>query len=374
VTAAPVPDEVLIESDPRHHRAAAIAGGRLIDVMTVPRDAAGGVGSIHLGRVVRVVAGIKAAFVEIGLEGPAFLNVGAHAPRVGATMLVQIAEAASRDKAARATARIAIEGRFVVLLPRERGVSVSRRLDKAARMRLNAVARGLVESGEGVIVRAAAAHAAKDELAAELAALRGVWTRAAAKLEAGAPACLYAEPPLRRILCAFAGPDLRYIFADPAAAREARTLARAMGGDLAERIDEAVEPGMLFDRYGVGDDLALAEGTVVPLPAGGRVTVETTAALTAVDVDSGGASTGADAALATNMAAAAEIARQLRLRETKGTVMVDFIRMNRRGDQDRVLRALGDAVAGDRIPVRVLGWTRGGLLELVRAPALDDGP
>jgi Rne/Rng family ribonuclease len=367
---ADAPDEILIATEPARYRAAAVARGRLVDVMSVPRREAGGVGSIHLGRVVRRAAGMGAAFVEIGLDRPAFLNLGKDTPAEGKPAAVQIVEEAAGGKAARVATRLALEGRFAVLLPRDKGVAPSRRLDAAAARRLADLARPMLQAGEGLVLRAAAAHAARDDLAAELAALRALWQAIAAKLAGTPPVCAHAEHGLRRILCTFAGdPAARFVAADAETARLAQRLAATIAPDLAGRIAAADEGAALFDRHGVADALAIADGSEVALPSGGRLTIETTRALSAVDVDSGGGSMAAEAVLATNLEAADELARQLRLRELGGPVVVDFIRMQRKGDHDRVRRRLARAVASDRLPVQLLGWTPGGLFELARTRA-----
>ena len=362
------PDEILVATEPGRHRAAAVAKGRLVDVMSVGRSDTGTPGSIYLGRVVRRAAGMNAAFVEIGLDRPAFLNLGKGTPEEGKPVAVQLVEEASGDKAARVSTRLALEGRFLVLLPRDKGVAPSRRLDAAAARRLTDLARPLLQAGEGMVLRAAAANASRDLIAAELATLRALWQMIDAKLAGTPPACAHVEHGLRRILCTFAGdPAAAFSFADAAAARTAQRLAATIAPDLARRIAVADEGGALFDRHDVADALAIAEGREVGLPSGGRLTIEATRALTAIDVDSGGGSTAAEAALAANLEAASEVARQVRLRELGGPVVVDFIRMQRKGDHDKVRRRLAEAVASDRLGVQLLGWTPGGLFELTRA-------
>jgi ribonuclease E len=122
----------------------------------------------------------------------------------------------------------------------------------------------------------------------------------------------------------------------------------------------------LFDRHDVASTIAVASERDVTLPNGGRISVEPTRALTAMDVDSGAGSGVANARLATNLEAAKEIARQLWLRDLGGMIVVDFIRMDEAGERRRVQDALAAAVASDRVPVHLLGWSRAGLFELIR--------
>ncbi|HEX2116183.1 MAG TPA: ribonuclease E/G, partial [Alphaproteobacteria bacterium] len=345
------------------YRAAALARGRLIDVMTVPRETKGSIGSLYLGRVVRRVAAMNAAFVEIGLGAPAFLNVAKSTPEEGKAVVVQLVEAAASGKAPRVSTRLAIEGRFLVLLPREKGVAPSRRLGKADATRLTEIVRPMLQSDEGVVLRAHARTATAASLQSELSTLRSLWRAAAAQADGTPPRCLHAEPGLRRVLCAFDDGGTAFIFGDAEGARLARAAAATIDPEIVGRIQTTGEGSDLFERGDVGDALASAEAREVPLPSGGRIAIETTAALVAVDVDSGSAS--ADV-LATNLEAAAEVARQLRLRELGGTVLVDFIRMPAKAGRDKVERLLAETVAIDRMPVQLLGWTRGGLFELVR--------
>lgn len=365
-----LPDEILIATEEERYRAAAIADGELVDVMSVPRRESGTVGSIYLGRVLRHAAALNGAFVEIGLDRPAFLNLGKGTPGEGKPVVVQIVEEESSGKGARVSTRIALEGRFLILLPRDKGLAPSRRLDEKSRTRLSALLKTLLKPEEGLVIRAGAAMASLEGIAAELDALRGLWSAIAGTPEGSPPLCAHAEHGLRRILCTFgARPDARFIFAQDLAMRAALRIAATIGPDLPARIGRAEEGDALLDRYGVGDMLDIAGGREVALPSGGRLTIETVTALTAVDVDSGAGSAAPDAVLSTNLEAAGEIARQLRLRELGGPVVIDFIRMQRKGDHEKVRRRLAEAVAFDRFPVQLLGWTQGGLFELNRARA-----
>jgi ribonuclease G len=361
------PDEILVVSEPGRYRAAALAGGRLADVMTVPREAKGGVGSLYLGRVVRRTPGMNAAFVDVGLERPAFLNLTKGTPAEGKPVVVQMVEAASAGKAPRVSTRIAIEGRFLVLLPGEKGIAPSRRLAKDSAARLTALVRPMLQPGEAIVLRAKARSATAASLESELSALRQLWHGAAALRDGTPPLCLHAEPGLRRILCAFADARTMFVFGDAESARLARAAAATIAPDIVNMIESTTEGTGLFERGDVGDALAAAEARDVNLPSGGRIAVEATASLVAIDVDSGGGSANPESALATNLEAAHEAARQLRLRELGGTVVIDFIRMAGKGGRERVERRLAEAVAIDRMPVQLLGWTRGGLYELVRA-------
>ncbi len=368
-TTEEAPEDVLVTTEGAHYRAVALAAGRPTDVLTAPVETRGAVGSIYVGRVVRHMPGLKAAFVEIGLDRPAFLNLDKTTPPAGKPALVQIVESAEGDKAPRLSRRIALMGRYLILLPYERGVVVSRRLDQKIQANLGGYIRKLVHEG-AVIVRAAAARADGDTLAGECVALQALWTEIAARTEATPPACVHVEHPLRRLLRELGrGPKTCFIFDDAEAARIAREVAPTLGPDLAARIETAPAGTGVLDRDGIAEALASVEAREVPLATGGRLTIERTAALTAIDVDTGPGSADPRAVVETNLEAARETARQLRLRDIGGLVVIDFIRMPGRTDRNRVLATLQRAVDSDPRRVQVLGWTAAGLVELIRSRA-----
>jgi ribonuclease G len=365
----PIIDEVLIECGDTLLRAAAIAGGALIDLATEPRRAADAPGSIYKGRVVRRAPGIRGVFVEIGLDRPALLDIGSGdaAPREGEAIDVQVIEAAFGSKGCRVSRRLALEGAYVVLLPGGKGVSVSRRLaDPEARDRLQRAGRAIKGPGEGVIVRRSAADAEEPALAAELARLRLQWQHIAAALATTTPpACVHDQGDgLVQLLRRFARAR-RFVFDDAAVARHAGRAAAGLGLRIA--IDTETD-GKLFDRHGVGDVIASAGSPAVPLPSGGRIVVDVATALTAIDVDTA-LGEGAEILLRTNLEAAAEIGRQLWLRDIGGVVVVDFLKTPASSARARIEAALRRSLANDRIAVELLGWTRAGLFEMIRPRA-----
>jgi ribonuclease G len=358
-------EEVLIESTGRTLRAAAVAGGELVELVEEPRQSQGAPGSLYVGRVVRHVPSLRGAFVELGLERPALLDVDKNPPSEGSALAVQIIEAASGDKGARVSRRLTLEGHYVVFIPGGKGVSVSRRVGgEAIRRRLQETAGSVKQAGEGLIVRAAAVDAPAGAVAKEIAALRGRWESVAGTLKtAEPPACVVDDGDgLARLLRRFAAAP-RFVFDDRATARLAERAAARLG--LSPAIETEAD-GRLFDRHGIADILASAQMAKLPLPSGGRLFIETTAAVTAIDVDSGGAINGADAALRTNLEATAEIARQIRLRDLGGVIVVDFLKTPARTTRGRVESAMRRAVEADRISIQVLGWTRAGLFEMIR--------
>ena len=363
-------DEVLIELKDDRLRAACVSAGQLLDVVTEKLEARGAPGSIYLGRVVHGVPGLRGAFVDIGLDRPALLDVDEAPPPEGTTLPVQVIEPASGDKACRVSRRLALEGSFAVLLPGTDRVFVSRRIfDETVRRRLQQQAQALKSPGEGLILRTAAASATPEALAAGITALRARWAVLKTAIEtAAAPSCVLDDGDgLVRILRRFASsPPPRLVFDDAMLALRTRTAAERVFG-IAPEIEVEARPGAAFDRHGVADILATAEAKTVRLPSGGRITIEPTAALTAIDVDTGeAAALGAAAPLRVDIEAASEIGRQLWLRDLGGMIVVDFVRLNDTPQRAEVAAALHSATARDRVGVQLVGWTAAGLFEIIR--------
>lgn len=358
-------DEILIESTGPSLRAAAVAGGELVEFAEEPRRREGAPGSLYVGRVLRHVAALRGAFVDLGLEKPALLDVNKDVPSEGSIVTVQVVETAAGDKGARVSRRLALEGCYVVFIPGGKGISVSRRVNgEGARRRLQEAAAAGKRAGEGLVVRAAAWGADARAVAAEIASLRRRWRVIAGALKnAQPPACIADDGDgLVRLLRRFAAAP-RFVFDDRALARMAERAAARLG--LSPAV-EAEEGARLFERHGIADILASAQLTELTLPSGGRLHVETAAAVTAIDVDSASAVNGADAALLTNLEAAVEIGRQIRLRDLGGVIVVDFLKTPARTTRGRVEAALRRALAPDPVPVQLLGWTRAGLFEIIR--------
>src|SRR5690606_4383952 len=326
--------ELIIERSPLGLRAGLLEDGRLLEVdqLDEPLDARG---DIVLGRVRAVDPDLGAAFVDCGLASDAFLGArdARHLPGAGRdqpiermvsegqAVLVQVRQDAAAGKAARVTGDIALVGAYLVLRPRRRGISLSARLQRtpaAAEQRARAVA--LFPDDGGITLRRAAALASDAELLAELARLRETW----AEIEAAArgarpPARLYGvDDPLHRLLLEHVAPDLeRIVIGDQASLVRARNWLLEWQPGLAPRLESVADP---FEATGAAEQLEEALQPTVPLPGGGSLIIEPTAAFTAIDVNAGGRQ-----ALEANLAAAREIARQLRLRRIGGTVVIDFI-------------------------------------------------
>jgi ribonuclease G len=368
-------DEILVSVSPGETRVASLAAGRLID-LAVERLADEALGAIHRGRVVRVDAALDAAFVDIGRARPGFLPAEAarHAVQPpasrgtpiagllseGETVLVQAVRPEIGDKGVGLTTDIAVPGVLGVLMPRSGEIAVSRRIEqRAERARLKAEV-GAVIGGLGAIVRSAAAGAPAERLTQEFERLRRVWR----DIESGSAPALLLRPVGAAVQALIEAPARPRIRVDDRAALTALAGQVALWRpDLADRVTLHADPAPLFERHDIESQIAAALMPRVDLAGGGAIAIETTEALTAIDVNAGGS---ARAAVEVNGAAAREIARQLRLRSIGGLVLIDFLRVHGREARERLLAAFRAALADDRVPVQVIGWTRAGLVELTR--------
>lgn len=341
--------EIVCSPGPGETRLAVIADGRVTDLAVARASHA--VGGIWLGRVLRVTSG-GPAFVDIGQTRPGVLSAGTASE--GEAILVQATADARADKGTELTAAVSLPGRLVAFTPLKPGVAVSRRVtDADERHRLLALARGLARPSEGIVLRTQAAGAGDGELAAEIDALREAW-RAIGERAAGArpPLRLMAADPLTDLLAEHPGVQ-RIVVDDDAAFADLRrrypSLAHRHRG------------GSAFAACGAEEALAQALEPVVPLTSGGSVVIEATAALTAIDVNSG-AGHPRDA----NREAATEIARQLRLRGIGGHILIDFIPGRGAEHRRRLVDAMRAAVADDPVPTHVVGTSPLGMVEMTR--------
>ena len=372
-------------------RAAVLSGGRLTDLYIDHAERPSLLGHVFLGRVERIATGLDGAFVDLGTGKSGLLSaLDARGPkgrpkakgerignllRTGQTVLVQVKADATGAKGPSLTMDITLPGRFLVHAPLGRDVAVSKRLGSGPERAELARRVQDVASGAGWIVRAGAATASDGLLAAESDALHLAWRqiRDAAE-QGGGPALLLPGPDAtRRALIEHGAATPSRIIVDDAA------LARDLAGWCADRapdLEGRVEPfdsrllaapsdgrQRLFDLRDLDAEIETLLGTRVPLSGGGSLVIERTEAMTVVDVNAGERGNPLDV----NLEAAAEIARQLRLRNAGGIVVVDFVNMRNRGDAERLLAVLSRAVEDDPAQTQVYGLSKLGLVEMTRA-------
>jgi ribonuclease E/ribonuclease G len=369
-------DELVLRRREGRLDIALLGGGRLIELRLVEPDRPGQLGAIHLGRIATAQPQLDAAFVDIGGRGEGardgFLRAAdmiggaTDRPRPGDPVLVQVVREGTADKGPRLSMKLALPGRLVVLRPQETGAEISPRIaDAEERRRLGAILAPLAQE-TGVTARTAAAEADAAMLAQEVQRLAVLWDRLRARaLTAAPPFCLFAaEDELKQVLREYGG-QLQHVIVEggidgKTLARQLGELAQVQGDGFAVTLHDGRTP--IFEIHDIEAQLEQALDPLVPLDGGGSLSIEATRALTAVDVDSGRA-----APLAANLEAAEEIARQLRLRNLGGAVVVDFVTLKSGAERDQVLGRLAVALAADPTPTQVVGWTRLGMVELTRA-------
>ncbi|MGH8618713.1 MAG: ribonuclease G [Burkholderiales bacterium] len=385
-----VSEEILINVTPQETRVAVVQQGVVQEVQVERASARGMVGNIYRGKVVRVLPGMQSAFLDIGGERTAFLHVadlfghrthGAGAPPIetvlaeGQPLTVQAVKDPLGTKGARLTTQISIAGRLLVYLPQESHIGISQRIgDEEERTLLREKLTALLPAEEtgGYIIRTVAEAAGEAELAADIAYLRKQWHTIEARAgTAQPPSLLYQDLGLaQRVLRDYVTEDTTRVFVD---SRE--TLARAREFALeyapaaAERLQHYSGERPLFDLYGVEDEIERALARRVDLKSGGYLIIDQTEALTTVDVNTGGFVGGRsfdDTIFKTNLEAAQSIARQLRLRNLGGIIIVDFIDMQTEEHRNAVLNEFRKALARDRTRMTVNGFTQLGLVEMTR--------
>jgi len=366
----PPVDTVVVSVSPGETRAAALRDGSPWDLLIARDHRPDRTGSIYLGRVRRVEPALAAAFVDIG-EGEVFLPLRGGAVHEGQAIPVQIVREAVAEKVAEASLRLTFPGSRLVLTPGRPGVAASRRIaDKPERARLQAIVKRLATPAEGVIVRAAAAGCEEDGLATELRHLRDLLTVVqGAAGRAAAPCRLHRDlPPLLRWLRDEVPAGVERIVVDDGTTLSAlRAEAGRLGLPAPERHAEAAA---LFETHGVEAEIdSAAPGEAAPLPSGGRIWMDRTRALTAIDVDTGaGTHHGrqADALAAANAEAAVEVARLVRFRGISGLIVADFAGAPAGAAAEHLHATLSAGFADDPAQVRILPASQLGLVEMSR--------
>jgi ribonuclease E len=351
-------------------------------------------GNVYRGRVQNVLPGMEAAFVDIGIPKNAVLYRGdvrydkddveggpSQQPRIedvlkaGQTILCQVTKNPIGAKGARLTQEVSLPGRFAVLVPNSSAFGISKRLGDNERRRLRRIIDEVKPAGHGMIVRTAAEGVSADELQRDVTTLVEQWNAIEAEAKkSNAPGLLYREPDLAvRILREELNAEYRGVVIDDYALYEqVRDYVTAVSPDLAERVEyyDAEEEGLpIFERYHVHEQLHKALDRKVWLPSGGSLIIERTEALTVIDVNTGknvGKTNLEETVYRNNLEAAEEVARQLRLRDIGGIIVIDFIDMEVRENRDKVAAALRNALSRDKTRTQVFDISELGLVEMTR--------
>ncbi len=383
--------EILVNIGPQETRVALVEGGATQEIYVQRAARHGLVGNIYKGVVVRVLPGMQAAFVDLGLDRTAFLhvadmiasesNAGPLPPvekllHEGQEVLVQILKDPMGTKGARLTTLLSIPSRYLVLMPFEKHVGVSARIeDEGERSRLKGLLEKLVPElspNWGVIARTAAEGADEDGLRQDLSFLTRLWASVNQQTQFAKPGHLvHGDLPLSmRILRDLLGTAVERIRIDSAEeARRVQQFAKVFVPSAAAKIEAYTGHAPIFDLYGVEDELNRALDRKVDLKSGGHLIIDQTEAMTTIDVNTG-AFTGhrnlEETILKTNLEAAGSIARQLRLRNLGGIIIIDFIDMKAEEHRAQVLRTLEKEIARDSARTHVYPFSPLGLVEMTR--------
>jgi len=373
---------------------AILEGRALIEhYLSRPADDIGEIhGNVYLAKVQNVLPGMEAAFVDIGTPKNAVLYrgdlqfdaedlEGGERPRIEQVLrakqkiIAQVTKNPIAHKGARLTQEISLAGRFVVLVPNSTTYGISKRLPDPERKRLRSILDKVKPKQHGIIVRTAAENITEEEIARDVRRLTQQWEEIEAMSKnSKAPNLLYREPEMAfRFIREEFNKDFRGVIIDDSDMYEkVRSYVESINPALVDRIsyhDPEVETLSLFERHHVHEQLRKALDRKVWLPSGGSLIIETTEALTVIDVNTGknvGKSSLEETVFRNNLEAAEEIARQLRLRDIGGIIVIDFVDMEVKANRENVARTLRDALSRDKTRTQVFDISDLGLVEMTR--------
>jgi ribonuclease G len=384
-------DEILINVTPQETRVAVLQAGSVQELIVERAASRGLVGNVYVGRVARVLPGMQSAFVDIGLERAAFLHVAdIHGERrangepgrpiekilaEGQPVVAQVVKDPIGTKGARLSTQISIAGRMLVYLPQDPHIGISQRIeDETGRQLLRERLRELLPADEpgGFIIRTLAETASEAELAADITYLRHLWRNLDARAKgAQPPALLYQDLSLaQRVLRDIVSEQTAVVRVDSRENfQKLLAFAQTYMPNVLSRLEHYTGERPLFDLYNVEPEIEKALSRRVDLKSGGTLVIDQTEAMTTVDVNTGGfvgQRNFDDTVFKTNLEAAQAIARQLRLRNLGGIIIIDFIDMDSDEHRAAVLEEFKRALARDRTRMTLNGFTQLGLVEMTR--------
>ena len=400
-------NEIFVNVGPRETRVAVRESDKIVELHIERANERDVVGGIYKGRVTRVLPGMQAAFVDIGLERAGFLYVGDYRSEIddddsdddngggsrsrrrsgsppqiedvlaeGREVVVQVSKEPLGTKGARITSRISLPGRHLVLMPWVSRVGVSRRIEgDRERRRLRAIVEKHRPRELGFIVRTVSHGVSEADIKADIDYLTDLWTEIQTRRDAirDVPALVYSEPPLHlRVLRDMASHETKMIVVDdPDAYGEMQAFVQRFMASPRPRINYYNHPRPMFDALKIENEIEEGLGRKVWLKSGGYLIFDQGEALTAVDVNTGRYTGGRgrnleDTILKTNLEAVREIVHQLRFRNLGGLIILDLIDMESAGNREKVYRALSEALREDKAKVNILKISELGLVEMTR--------
>ena len=382
----PVPEvekkQMLISSKDGVSNVAILEGPTLVQYYTSENNAKSKVGNIYLGKVKNVLPGMEAAFVSFGEEKNGVLYVadieGSHKNskienllKPDQEILVQVVKDAMGEKGARLTGQISLPGRYLVLIPNSRTKGISRRLSDNERSRLDRIIRKLKPENFGVIVRTAAEGVSEQALQIDIEKLVEEWDIVSNYKSGDAPKLIHQEPDVSiKVIREHLNSTFKKLLIDRKDQfDEIKNYVSTTSPEMSDIVDFYQDEIMLFERYHIEDQIKKALDRKVWLPSGGHLIIDRTEALTVIDVNTGkfvGKNSLEETVYENNLEAAEEIARQLRLRDIGGIIVIDFIDMESTKKQQSLLNRFKQELAKDKTRTQVFEISRLGLVEMTR--------
>lgn len=387
-TPRPPVDRVMLVHNHEHGpQMAVVEEGRVVELYVARSGDRSYVGNVYLGRVQNVLPGMEASFVDIGESRNGVLyagevgiagDEGEEVPRIetvlksGQPIMVQVTKDPMRSKGARLTALVSIAGRHLVLVPNAKSIGVSRRLPDNERARLRDLVGTMRPKEHGLIVRTAAEGASKTDLERDLNALLETWDDIEERAKrADAPAMLYSEPELElRVIRDLFNRDVsRAVVDDSDLEQTLRSYIRSTTPDLDHRLELYEGELPLFEEHRIEEQIRKSLDRRVWLPSGGHIVIDRTEAMTVIDVNTGkfvGKKTLEETVFHTNKEAAVEVARQLRLRDIGGIIVIDFIDMEDAKNREELFSTFRRELDKDRTRTQVFEISPLGLVQMTR--------
>ena len=380
---SPVVDtkQMLVSTDSGETRIAVLEGPTLVEYYTAQSKSQSLVGNIYLGKVKNVLPGMEAAFVDFGEQKNGVLYVSdinrvnnekiENIIKINEEIIVQVVKDAMGEKGARLTSQVSFPGRFLVLIPNSNTKGISRRLSEEERGRLDNIIRQIRPKGFGVIVRTAAEGATQDALQDDIERLLTQWDKVESNKNNSAPSLIHKEYDISiKVVREHLNSGYKKLLIDNEKSFNAiKDYLQDTSHELIQLIEEYNDELPLFDRYHIDDQVKKALDRKVWLPSGGHLVIDRTEALTVIDVNTGkfvGESSLNETVYKNNLEAAEEIARQLRLRDIGGIIVIDFIDMNSIKKQQNLLNKFRGELAKDKTRTQVFDVSRLGLVEMTR--------
>ncbi len=386
-------NQIIVDVNISENRLALVEKEELVELYIERTSTRRIVGNIYKGRVANVLPGMQAAFVDVGLEKNCFLYIRdaldqdlynkddsyykdiciSDVVKQGQEIIVQVIKEPIGDKGARVTTNITLPGRYLVLMPNSKYIGVSRRITSSQeRERLKEETERLIPRNMGLIIRTVAEGRSEEDFNEDIKFLLKLWQKIEKEKKLGyAPRLIYRDFDLisKTIRDSFNKDIDQFIINDKNEYKAALDLADMLSPALKTRISYFDEPIAMFDHYKINSQINKSLNRRVWLKSGGYLIIDTTEALTVIDVNTGkyvGSTDLEDTVLNTNLEAAVEIAKQLRLRDISGIIIIDFIDMIIAKDNRKIIDILEEAFSKDKTKSKVLAMTQLGLVEMTR--------